>query len=213
MKDGEAKKPQPSGRKYEFIDLPEGDLTDKIGAYRMKNTKLIWKISSATGRLAVTDHLDATYQWRALSPARFRALDGPSKGTATLVFERESAGQSFTMRLDGDDGSKVDFEPVRAAKPNAKQLSEYAGRYYCAELQTTYSFSVREGDLFLQVNNHRHERLSPTVADEFIPSVRTPDDGRIITFVRDGAQRITGLAIDLWSIKEMTFERLAERER
>jgi hypothetical protein len=37
--------------------------------------------------------------------------------------------------------------------------------------------------LFLQVNNHRHERLLPTTADEFIPQLLTPDDGRIITFV------------------------------
>jgi hypothetical protein len=61
-------------------------------------------------------------------------------------------------------------------------LSEYAGQYYNAELKATYTFSVRDGCLFLQVNNHRHERLNPTTADEFIPHLRTPDDGRIILY-------------------------------
>src|SRR5262249_49122685 len=101
------------------------------------------------------------------------------------------------MRLEKDGGPKVEFEPVQLVKPEAKQLSEYAGQYYNAELKTTYPFSVRDGCLFLQVNNHRHERLTPTTADEFIPHLRTPDDGRIITFVRDGKKVVTGLTIQL----------------
>jgi hypothetical protein len=45
------------------------------------------------------------------------------------------------------------------------------------------------------VNNHRLEALSPTTADEFIMQRRTPDDGRIITFVRGVGKRVTGLTI------------------
>jgi hypothetical protein len=89
-------------------------------------------------------------------------------------------------------------------------LSEYAGLYYNGELNAAYTFSVRDGRLFLQVNNHRHEGLVPTTADEFMPQLRTPDDDRIITFVRDGAKRVAGFTIGLWRVKDVPFERLAE---
>jgi hypothetical protein len=168
---------------------------------------MIWTVSVMKGELTLTDRMGETDRWRALSPTRFRAREGPHKDTHTLVFERRP-DRRFNMRLEGDGGAKVEFEPIRLVKPDTKQLSEYAGRYYSAELKATYTFSVRDGGLFLQVNNHRQERLSPTVADEFMPQLRTPDDGRIITFVRDGDKRITGLSIALWRIKGISFEKL-----
>jgi hypothetical protein len=109
-----------------------------------------------------------------------------------------------------DEGSNVELEPVQLAEPDAKQLGEYAGRYYSEELKATYTFFVRDGGLFLQVNNHRLEPLSPTAADEFIMQLRTPDDGRIITFVRDGGKRVTGLTIELWRVKGVPFDKLAD---
>lgn len=196
--------------KYEFVDLAESELIDKVGAYRMHGTRMIWGVSVVEGKLALTDRLGKTHRLEAVSPTRFRALESLHKGARTLVFERRS-DKRFNMRLDGDDGSKVEFEPIELVRPETKLLSEYAGQYYNPELKAPYTFSVRDGGLFLQVNNHRHERLDPTTADEFIPQLRTPDDGRIITFVRDGEKRITGLTIELWSIKGMTFDKRVEK--
>ncbi len=205
----EEKRPVIPAPKSKFVDLAESDLLDKVGAYRMLRTRMIWGVSVAEGKLALTDRLGETHRWQALTPTRFRALDGPHKGKSTLVFERRT-DKSFAMRLEADDGSKVEFEPIQLVKPDTKQLSEYAGQYYNDELKGTYTFSVRDGSLFLQVNNHRHERLAPTTADEFIPQLRTPDDGRIITFVRDGKKRVTGFTIRLWRIQGMTFEKRME---
>jgi CubicO group peptidase (beta-lactamase class C family) len=196
--------------KYNFVDLAESDLIDKGGPYRMRTTQIIWTVSVTKGRLALTDRMGHTDRWQALSPTRFRALDGPRHGTHTLVFERRS-DKRFNMRLENDDGSKVEFEPIQLVTPDAKQLSAYEGQYYNAELKATYTFSVRDGSLFLQVNNRRHERLAPTTADEFIPHLRTVDDARIITFIRDGKKRVTGFTIQLWSIKGMPFQKLAEQ--
>jgi hypothetical protein len=187
-------------------------LSDKFGAYRMQGSRMIWKVSVVQGKLALTDHLDGTYRWQALSPMRFRALEGPHQGTNTLVFNRDS-DKRLHMRLEADDRlkadlSNVDFELVRTVTPDTKQLSDYAGRYYGAELNAIYTFSVRDGSLFMQVNNHRHEQLSPMVADEFIPSLRTPDEGRIITFVRDADHRVAGISVGLWRIQGIALERL-----
>ena len=43
------------------------------------------------------------------------------------------------------------------------------------------------------------------------PQLRTPDDGRVITFVRDGGKKVTGFTIQLWSIKGMPFEKLPNK--
>jgi hypothetical protein len=203
-------KPTKPAPKYEFVDLPESDLIDKVSAYRVKRTRMIWQVSVVKGRLVLTDRVGQTGHWQALSPTRFRALDGPHQGTHTLLFEGR-ADKRFNLRLEDDEGSNLELEPVQLVKPDVKQLSEYAGQYYNDELKATYTFSVRHGGLCLQVNNHRHERLASTTADEFLPQLRTPDDGRIITFVRDGEKRVTGFTIQLWRIKEMTFEKRMEK--
>jgi hypothetical protein len=139
-------------------------------------------------------------------------VEGPHEGTHTLVFERR-ADKSFNLRLEGDEGASVELEPVQLVKPDANQLGECAGRYYNEELKATYTFSVRDARLFLQVNNHRLEALAPTTADEFIPNLRAPDDGRVITFVRDGEKRVSGLNIDLWRVKGVPFAKLADESR
>jgi len=171
---------------------------------------MIWRVSVVDGKLALTDRMGATHRWQALSPMRFYALDGPHEGTHTLVFERRP-DKSYTMRLEQDDGPKTEFEPVQLVKPDTKKLSEYVGQYYNGELKATYRFSVHDGSLFLQVNNHRQERLAPMTADEFVPYLRTPDDGRIITFARDGEKGVIGFTIQLWRIKGMRFEKRAEQ--
>jgi CubicO group peptidase (beta-lactamase class C family) len=208
----EEERPVIPAPKYKFVDLAKSDLLDKVGAYRMLKTRMIWGVSVVEGKLALTDRLGETHRWQALTPMRFRALEGPHKGKNTLVFERRT-DKSFAMRLEEDDGSKVEFEPIQLVKPETIQLSEFAGQYDNAELNATYTFSVRDGSLFLQVNNHRHERLEPTTADEFIPQLHTPDDGRIITFLRDGKKSVTGFTIQLWSIKGMNFDKLMEEAR
>jgi CubicO group peptidase (beta-lactamase class C family) len=210
MKDGKNQGiPAPE---YKFADLAESDLIDKAGAYRMQGTRMIWTVSLTKGELSLTDRLGETDRWQPLSPTRFRAREGPHKGTHTLVFERRPDDR-FDMRLEEDEGATVEFEPIRLVKPDPKQLSEYAGEYYSAELKATYAFSVHDDCLFLQVNNHRLERLAPTIADEFMPKLATPDDGRIITFARDSEQRVTGFTIELWRIKGIPFERLREERR
>ncbi len=206
IKDGKKETPAP---KYEFADLAESDLADKVGAYRVTRTRMVWTVSAARGGPVLVDRVGETDRWRALSPTRFRSVEGPHKGTHTLVFEGRP-DKRFNMRLEEDEGSNVELEPVQLVKPDAKQLGEYVGRYYSEELKATYTFSVRDGRLFLQVNNHRLEALSPTTADEFIPQLRTPDDGRIITFVRDGDKRVTGLTVELWRVKGVPFDRLAD---
>src|SRR5262249_4306610 len=146
------------------------------------------------------DPFNRTWRLRPLSPTRFRAPDSPID-KSTLVFEQTNADAPVTLRMEVDDGSTLEFERVTLVEPGGKELADCAGVYYNDEVQATYRFFVRDGALFLQVNNRRHERLEPTLRDTYIASVRQPDDNRIITFVRDDEKRVTAFTIDLWRVK------------
>jgi CubicO group peptidase (beta-lactamase class C family) len=195
---------------FAFIELPERELAGKPGVYRMNNGR-IWKVTLRDGGLTVTDHLNGTWRLRALSPTRFRVPDSPID-KSTLVFEQKSADAPVTLRMEVDDGSTIDFERVTLVEPGPKELADCAGVYYNDEVQATYRFFARDGALFLQVNNRRHERLVPTLRDTFIASVRRPDDNRIITFVRDEEKRVTALTIDLWRVKGLRFQKQKDRK-
>ena len=84
--------------------------------------------------------------------------------------------------------------------------------YGACVMSITRRVFVRNGALWLQMNNRRHERLEPTLRDTYIASVRRPDDNRIITFVRDEEKRVTALTIDLWRVKGLRFEKQKDRK-
>src|SRR5262249_16651858 len=47
-----------------IIELPEADLSDRVGAYRMKGAGIFWRITLRDGSLQLTDHLKRTYRLR-----------------------------------------------------------------------------------------------------------------------------------------------------
>src|SRR5262249_2669129 len=67
------------------VELKEADLRDKVGAYRMKGTGFIWRITLQDGTLRLTDHLQATCRLRPLSATHFDP-EGPGfSGSTQLV--------------------------------------------------------------------------------------------------------------------------------
>jgi hypothetical protein len=183
-------------------------LTSKVGGYRMDNGR-IWKITLRDDSLAVTDHLNGTYPLRAVSPIRFRSTEGPGKGN-TFVFERKSPDAPFRLRLEWKSG-KLELQPVTLVQPTAEQLREYEGLFHSEELHATYAFAVRDGSLFLEVNNRRWERLEPTVRDSFIAVGRTDDDNRLFTFLREKEGKVSGLSVDLWRVRGIRLVRQPSR--
>src|SRR5262249_23144547 len=63
-------------KSFEFLELPERELTGKPGVYRMIHGR-IWKVALREAGLTVPVHLHGTWRLRALSPTRFRVPDSP----------------------------------------------------------------------------------------------------------------------------------------
>ena len=202
-----ARTPARAASELPTVELEEADLRDKVGAYRMKGTGFIWRITLQDGRLRLTDHFHATCALRPLSATRFDP-EGPGFSASTqLVFSRAAAGSPWSLTSQWDepeDAGRRDFEAVEPADPTPDQLEGYAGRYESDELAATYRLAVRDGRLWLRVNSRRWEALDATVRDEFV-HVQEPADARIITFLRNEKGAVTGLSIDYYRVTGVRF--------
>ncbi len=82
-----------------------------------------------------------------------------------VTFENRNNKKSMLVEVEGVG----EFEHIAYQKdaPWTKKLEEYAGEYFCQELQTTYYFSVKNNKLI--VNNLRIEDIefSPILKDTF----------------------------------------------
>jgi CubicO group peptidase (beta-lactamase class C family) len=189
------------------FELKEADLRDKIGAYRVKTTRFIWRITLQNGALQLTDHMRATCPLRPLSATRFDPEGSRFPASAQLVFSQPLADSPRSLTSQWDEPNrkgKLELEAVELVDPTPDQLQEYTGRYESDELAATYRFMVREGHLYLRVNSRRWEQLDATVRDEFV-LVQEPADGRIITFLRDEKGDVNALSIDYYRVKGVRF--------
>jgi hypothetical protein len=210
---GDQLKPRPSrpavlaADKVPTVALKEADLRDKVGAYRVKSTRLIWRISFHDRKLWMTDAFHSTHPLRPVSANRFEPEGAPSFPTTQLIFSQPSAGLPWSLTSQWEDEvttGKLELEAVELVDPTPDQLSEFAGRYESDELAATYRLEVRDRRLWLRVNSRRWEALEATVHDEFA-HIQEPSDARIITFMRNGKGDVTGLSIDYYRVTGVRF--------
>jgi hypothetical protein len=191
------------------VAVPEAELREAVGAYRMKSTNLIWQIAFQDGALSMIDHLNAAHRLRPLGGMRFDP-EGEFYSTTQFVFSRARAGAPMSFRSvwhEPDNRGILDFEPVRLVDPSPDELAKYAGDYESDELAATYRVRVRDKALWLRINSRRWEQLDATVRDEFIPHLREPWDGRQITFLRDENGEVRGLSAAYYRVKGVRFEK------
>ena len=114
---------------------------------------------------------------------------------------------SFLSGMNPTIGASSNLRMSSWSNQTSDQLTQYAGQYISDELAATYRFIVRDGQLWLRVNSRRWEQLDATVRDEFIPHIREPTDGRIIRFLRNENDEVTGLSIDYYRVTAVRFEK------
>jgi hypothetical protein len=192
------------------VKLNESDLRDKVGAYRVKNRGVIWKIDLRAGGLELTNHLHDKIPLRPLSTTRFDPEGPQYYATTQFIFSPASADGPPTLTTQWDEPENrgtLNFDRVELVDPTPEQMTKYAGQYMSDELAAVYRFEVREGKLWLRVNSRRWEQLDATVCDEFIPHAREPADLRQLTFIRNEQREVTALSIDYFRIRGVRFEK------
>lgn len=129
-------------------------------------------------------------------PNRFVTPFGP-----TVSFENKSG----KMKVRVGDGDRTMFEGDRIDEIHVGEtaLQAYAGEYESAELDTTYRFSVENGNLTLRNRWNAPAKVEPLIHDEF-----TIDQLGTVIFHRDAAGRVSGLGVYSGRIRDVTFEKM-----
>ena len=175
---------------------PAGDELRRLaGLYRDPASGSVRRVQVEDGRLKI-QAFGTTY---ALVPAggrRFTLDDGPAG--LTLDFEDAPEGRRIRERSTSlPDAVWNAFEPVR---PTAADLAGYAGRYYSAELDTTYTLEVKDGWLTLAARR-RGGPLAPSVRDEFTLG------SMVLRFDRNAHGRPSGFLLGAGRVRNLRFER------
>ena len=192
------------------VQLSDAELREKVGTYRVKSTGQIWRIEIRDGALHVIDHLLDAHPLRPLSAMRFDPEGSFFYKSTQLVFSRTEADAPIRLVSQWNEPNnrgQLEFENVELVEPESDQLAQYAGQYISDELAATYRLIVRDGQLWLRVNSRRWEQLDATVRDEFIPHIREPTDGRLIRFLRNENDDVTGLSIGHFRVTAVRFEK------
>jgi len=88
-------------------------------------------------------------------------------------------------------------------KLSAEQLRAYAGDFYSEELDVTYRLFLKEGKLYLALENlHKGFPKSP-----FVPGMKDQFNlgGLQLTFIRDGQEKVSSFTINAGRVKNIRF--------
>ncbi len=187
--------------------LDESEIRDKVGAFRLRADGRIWKVVLQDGKLFVSDHLNNIHPLIPLGRCRFQPKGGVYHESARFEFTRASPKSPYLMTSYWVGGT-LKTDRVEPVEPTQQQLNEYAGEYRSDELTASYCLKVSDGKLYLRVNNRGWEPLDPTVKDEFVAGIRQNHDNRILRFIRDEKDQITGLSVALWRVKGVAFTKV-----
>jgi CubicO group peptidase (beta-lactamase class C family) len=132
---------------------------------------------------------------RRIGPNQFRDL-----GTGTITFDGSSGSMKATLVMDGE----TFFAGNRIEAPHLSQidLSALTGRYRSTEIAATYTLSISQGSLVLQVNWNPPLKLNPIAPDEF----ESEDLGTVV-FRRDASHRVSGLGLFSINARNVSFDK------
>jgi CubicO group peptidase (beta-lactamase class C family) len=189
-----------------FIDLPEAELREKVGAYRNPSTGVMWKVTLEHGKLTAKV-FGLTIQLAAVGRMEFKTANAPFD--SLIRFERQAGGESFVMHVQTEGQKPATLEPVELVSPTAAELNDYVGDYFSEELQVSYRVLMQGGKLIVRHENPYKDiprnPLEPTLKDSF--SLQ----GIGLTFVRGERNRVSGFLLDAGRVRNIRFVRKADR--
>jgi hypothetical protein len=134
---------------------------------------------------------------RPLGDGRFLMLGIGTK--VELTFTPRGHGPARQMTMITERRKPVVHELVEPFTPDAGQLAEYAGTYYCEELDTAYHVVLDGGKLILRVKNSDDNQLLPQFSDAFTDASMS----LIIRFTRNRQNRVSGLALSFARVRKL----------
>jgi CubicO group peptidase (beta-lactamase class C family) len=191
--------------------LTATELQKLAGVYRDGLRQEIWRVSEADGKLRV-ELEGSALELRPLSATEFVTVGYPVE--IHLRFAPGLAGGPRRLIVETRDERPAPAEAISEAHPSSAELASYAADYWSDELRVTYRLTVSNGNLWMKeligADGIVHEgtvpfdRLRPTVTDEF----DLKGAPFVIHFKRDLKRRISGLTLNGFHVRGISFTRV-----
>lgn len=133
---------------------------------------------------------------------RFQTQDGTG-----FAFEPAGAGSPPTLRVIPAGEQSAVYTRMQPAQPTARQLEEYAGKYWSDELEVHYLVNVKDGKLTARHRPEPEVILEPTYADGF--AAAGEETGWLARFTRNKAGKIDGFTIYAGRVRHLKFSKAA----
>ena len=182
------------------VTLPAAQLAALEGLYRDPRTEALLRIFVRDGTLRGSPGAGADGGWptRPVAPDRF-VIDGTA---IVLRFAPGPDGAIRTLHVDGTAAAPVSLERVAPFTPPPGALAAFAGTYRSAELDSTYTLAVADGQLTFRIDRRPPHALQPIRADAFAgPLVG------VVTFTRDARGAVSGFTVHGDGARGIRFER------
>jgi CubicO group peptidase (beta-lactamase class C family) len=120
-----------------------------------------------------------------------------------VTFERDESGKVARFKLErlgqNRTANRTEITPATPA-----QLAEFAGDYYSAELGTTYTLVIKEGQLIAQHRRHDDIRLNQFEGDRFRGSQWF---FQRVQFTRDADKHVVGFRLTGGRVRNVRFDK------
>jgi CubicO group peptidase (beta-lactamase class C family) len=186
------------------VKIAASDLRDKAGLFREPGG-VFQKLIVKDNRLWWISPFQHSYPLSPLGPERFRSMLSPVRFDLELI--KAKPDESYAAKITHEDGTTALWQPVKPVTPTPLQLDEYAGSFFCRDLQAMYKFTVHDGALAVQINHGAKRPLAPMSQDVFTPANRLHADW-IFTFVRGDKGGVTGFTIDWARVRGLAFQKV-----
>ncbi len=180
------------------IEVAPEDLRKMAGLYRDLKTDAILILGFRNGKLVVAS--GGGRELIPVAPGRFLTTDGTE-----YVFEDRKGEAPPTVRRTPAGEPPDIFTRSVVVHPSARELTQYAGRYWSEELEVAYVVSFKEGQLTIRHRPFPAVPLLPTYADGFAPGGRS--GGLLIRFTRDESGNIDGLSAYSGRVRHLRFSK------
>ncbi len=178
------------------IEMEQADLQALTGLYRDDRRALTRRVQIAEGKFQVNGPFGDPMELEPFGNGRFRIGAPPQE---IQIQTGDDGTLEYREMMQG--GKQNVFRAVSAETPDAETLSTFAGTYYCPDIDTRYTFFVRDGKLTVRTRKAKDRALDPTVENAFC--LGSMD----IVFSRDGRGDVDGCDIFTERIRNLRFDR------
>jgi len=197
-----ARSVSPTVAPADVIKLSEKELSNVAGLYWNAVNDTVRRVYVKDGKLM---YLRAPGNENELAPLgnnRFLLLG--VRNRVEIFFKSPRPNTPFQMFFSEAGRTPIVHAPVKAASYKPQQLTEFAGKYYCSELGTTYSITSEDGKLLFRTGHWGDFLLSPRFADSF----SNPEEMGSIAFMRDRKGNVSGFVIRSGKVRNLPFNKI-----